>query len=89
MIIINASPNFDKSYRKRIQPFIKLEIQFKRRLEIFTQNPHHSLLKDHALHGHKTGLRAFSVAGDIRVVYHKISSNEVILYDIGSHNQVY
>ncbi|MBI3486516.1 type II toxin-antitoxin system YafQ family toxin [Candidatus Daviesbacteria bacterium] len=45
-------------------------------------------LKDHKLIGKKFGFRAFSVTGDIRVVY-KLINSDVWLYDIGSHNQVY
>jgi len=35
------------------------------------------------------GFYAFSITGDIRVIYQKISDEEIILVDIGSHNQVY
>ena len=45
-------------------------------------------LYDHSLTGKLSGKRAFSIAGDIRVVY--IELEEVIVFlDIGSHNQVY
>ncbi|MDO8609629.1 MAG: type II toxin-antitoxin system mRNA interferase toxin, RelE/StbE family [bacterium] len=49
------------------------------------QNP---LLKDHKLIGSLNGLRAFSITGDVRVVY-RIEGDILELYDIGSHNQVY
>lgn len=32
---------------------------------------------------------AFSVTGDIRVIYRMLSEDEAELFDIGSHNQVY
>jgi len=45
-------------------------------------------LNDHALIGAMKGLRAFSVAGDLRVVYHETDDYYEFL-DIGSHNQIY
>jgi len=47
------------------------------------------LLKDHPLTGKKQGLRAFSITGDVRIVYHFVSDDFVEFLDIGSHNQVY
>jgi len=47
------------------------------------------LLQDHRLSGAKKDLRAFSITGDIHIVYLPISDIEVIFMDIGSHNQVY
>lgn len=43
---------------------------------------------DHALTGKLTGKRAFSVAGDIRVIYVELE-DAIVFLDIGSHNQVY
>lgn len=56
---------------------------------MFINNPNHPLLHDHLLRGTKKGLRAFSVAGDIRVVYRRPNTDTIELLDIGSHNQVY
>ncbi len=79
---------FTKSYKKRIAQKPKLVSQFQKQLEKFIQSPNDPILKDHKLIGEKSEFRAFSVTGDIRVVY-KIVNNEIWLYDIGSHNQVY
>ena len=80
--------NFLKNYRKRILANRVLDSQFKKRLKIFQQNPHHPSLKDHRLVGSKKAYRAFSIAGDTRVVYKKFNET-ILLYDIGTHNQVY
>lgn len=85
---IKYHKEFVKNYRKRITANPKLVTQFKKRLESFTKNPNDPTLKDHKLVGKRQSFRAFSVTGDIRVVY-KITGNEIWLYDIGSHNQVY
>ena len=79
---------FLKHYQKRILPVRSIDQAFQRRLELFLLDPYHPLLKDHKLVGAKTDYRAFSVTGDIRVVY-KRAGNAVILYDIGTHAQVY
>lgn len=47
-----------------------------------------SILHNHKLAGDKSGFWAFSITGDVRVVYLK-EGDDVLLYDIGSHNQVY
>lgn len=80
--------DFAKNYQKRIASNPKLIQQFKTRLTKFIENPQDPTLRDHKLIGEKSEFRSFSVAGDIRVVY-QIIEDEIWLYDIGSHNQVY
>nr|MBI5455353.1 type II toxin-antitoxin system mRNA interferase toxin, RelE/StbE family [Candidatus Levybacteria bacterium] len=79
---------FRKSYNKRVARYPKLELQFKKQLAKLIINPNDSSLRDHKLIGKKKNFRSFSVTGDIRVVY-IIVDNNIWLYDIGSHNQVY
>ena len=80
--------DFDKHYKKRIKPNVKLVEQFEQRYRLFLKGERGSPLDDHPLNRKLTGRRAFSVAGDIRVVYIE-TYKEIILLDIGSHNQVY
>ncbi len=79
---------FKKSYTKRIEPHENLTRRFEERYDLFVQDPSCKILKDHALSGRLQGNRAFSVTGDIRVVYH-IYEEDVYFVDIGTHNQVY
>ena len=88
-MIIDTSKSFDKHYKKRIKTNQKLYLRAKKRIALFGKNQQHFTLKDHGLTGGKKDLRAFSVTGDIRVIYKKIDNNHVILLDIGTHNQVY
>ena len=88
-MVIETDPVFDKSLKKRILLYPKLVKRFKERLKLFSQERNHPSLKDHPLTGSLIGYRAFSINGDIRIIYRLISNNHVILYDIGSHNQVY
>lgn len=85
---INYHKNFLKSYKKRILPKFSLDRKFKERLKLFLEDKSNSILKDHALKGKKSEYRAFSITGDIRVVYEKVSGG-VLFHDIGTHNQVY
>lgn len=86
---IKFHPRFKKAYKTRIAQNQKLVHQTEERIALFKSNRKNSTLKDHSLSGAKRGLRAFSITGDIRIVYIPISEEEVIFIDIGTHNQVY
>jgi len=85
---IYFTKNFKKTYAKRIQPHKNLEKRFEERYDLFVENPKYTQLLDHPLTGKLRGYRAFSITGDIRVVY-KIINFIAYFYDIGTHNQVY
>ena len=80
--------NFIKSFKKRFRNNLKVKKQYERHLKMFIANTKNPLLKDHQLVGDKITLRAFSITGDIRIVYKKIG-DRIIFLDIGTHNQVY
>ncbi|MCJ7739703.1 type II toxin-antitoxin system YafQ family toxin [Candidatus Microgenomates bacterium] len=79
---------FLKHYKKRIFPSSSLSKRFSERLSLFMVDSDNEILKDHPLTGDLEDYRAFSITGDIRAVYY-IENNEIHLYDIGTHNQVY
>lgn len=85
---INYHKNFIKYFKLRIEPNPALAKRFRERLNLFAQDRNNLTLKDHPLIGNKSGYRAFSITGDMRVVY-KQFNEEVLLYDVGTHNQVY
>lgn len=80
--------HFIKHFNKRIEPHINLSQKFDERIKLFLIDPNHPILKDHQLKGNKIGFRAFSVTGDIRVVYYT-ERDSVYFVDIGTHNQIY
>jgi addiction module RelE/StbE family toxin len=82
-IVLN--PSFRKAYRKSR---LKIQQAFAKRLRLFKENLNHPLLRDHQLTGKLEGHRAFSITGDIRVVYY-IHEETAYFIDIGTHNQVY
>jgi len=80
--------NFLKNYKKRIVSNEKLDLQFKSQLEKFLADPSDVTLKNHKLTGQMKTYWSFSVTGDVRVIYRKVP-DDILLYDIGTHNQVY
>ncbi len=80
--------DFDKHYKQRIKPKPKLISQFRERYDLFLAGERGRPLNDHALTGDLQGGRAFSITGDIRVVYIELE-DQIIFLAIGTHNQVY
>ena len=79
---------FKKNLQKRILVNPKLVKQFERRLKLFAEGARDYPVDDHALVGTMKGLRAFSIGGDLRVVYRETEECYELL-DVGSHSQVY
>lgn len=80
---------FSKHFARRIEKNTVLSRAFDRRIEMFIANPEHPLLRVHPLKGSKKGFFAFSITGDVRVLYHVIDTSTVEFVDIGTHAQVY
>lgn len=79
---------FIKIFKKRFSHKQSIQKKFDKRARMFEQDHKNPLLLDHSLVGKLGGHRAFSVTGDIRVVYY-IHNNIAYFVDIGTHNQVY
>ncbi len=58
-------------------------------MRLFSQNPFDRRLRAHKLTGKLEGLWAFSVTYDCRVIFKFLDKDEVLLVDIGSHDEVY
>ena len=80
---------FKKSFKKRIAPNPKPVARFTNRLMLFIEDYAHPELRTHDLVGKKIHLKAFSITGDIRVVYIQEEEDVVLFLDIGTHSQVY
>ena len=85
---IHFTKSFKKAYLSRIQTSENLIRIFDEVYDLFFENPSDPVLKDHQLSGRLQRYRAFSVTGEIRVMYH-IHNNTAYFMDIGTHNQVY
>lgn len=79
---------FQKHFELRIKPHSSLVNRFQERVELFVKDSSNPILKNHVLKGKKSGLKAFSITGDIRVIYF-VKDDDAYFIDIGSHNQVY
>lgn len=81
---------YHKDFKK---DFKKLPLNVKRhfgeRFLLVLENTADPILRDHPLVGILRGKRAFSVGGDVRVIYQFLSKSTILLLRIGSHNQVY
>lgn len=80
---------FKRSYRKRIKGDSILKKKFWRRMEIFLKDPFYPQLRTHKLSGKLSGQWAFSVDTDCRIIFEFISEGQILLIDIGSHDEVY
>jgi mRNA-degrading endonuclease YafQ of YafQ-DinJ toxin-antitoxin module len=85
---IEFSKAFQKNLIKRFGNQPKVVAELRTRLMMFNDGIRDVPLSDHALKGKMKGLRAFSVSGNIRVIYEETGA-AYILRDIGTHNQVY
>jgi addiction module RelE/StbE family toxin len=58
------------------------------RIELFTTDPLHPTLRNHALKGKYKQYRSIDIAGDIRALY--LQQEDEIIFDIvGTHSQLY
>lgn len=81
---------FHKDFKKdlqKLQPSMRRK--FEKRFLLLMSDSDLRTLKDHALTGNLKGKRAFSVSGDIRVIYRYVDADTILLLRIGTHNQVY
>jgi len=85
---------FPDSYLKRARKFIRkhpeLIKQYEKTLLLLELNPHHPSLRLHQLQGQLSGLSSISINMSYRLVIDfKITGTEIILLNVGSHDQVY
>lgn len=85
---VESTHDFIKIFKKRFSHRLNIQRRFDERVRLFVEDNLSQILEDHALSGKLQGYRAFSVTGDIRVVYY-VSEGVAYLVDIGTHNQVY
>lgn len=85
---IKRHKTFEKHFRTRIAPHKNLLLQFEQAFRLFLTGKRGYPLNDHALTGSLAGKRAFSITGDVRVIYKELE-DVIIFLDIGTHNQVY
>jgi len=85
---------FPESYLRRARKFLQghpqLRKQYQKTLELLELNPLHPSLRLHSLQGRLNGLSSVSINMSYRIVIElMIHDDEIILVNIGSHDQVY
>ena len=89
MLRITWDQGFKRIYKKKVKNDLELKKRFWEAVELFSKEPFNPRLRTHKLTGKLEGLLAFSVAFDCRVIFKFIDKNEVLLVDIGDHDEVY
>ena len=59
------------------------------KLLLFQSDTNHPLLRTHKLSGELDGLYAFSIEEDCRVLFKIYDAENIVLLDIGTHDEVY
>ena len=85
---------YPDSYIRRARKFLKkhpeVHSQYRKTLELLELNPYHPSLRPHSLEGRLQGLSSVSINMSYRIVLVlEIQDGEIILVNIGNHDQVY
>jgi mRNA-degrading endonuclease YafQ of YafQ-DinJ toxin-antitoxin module len=85
---------YPDSYVRRAKKFLKkhpeIQNQYQKTLELLEINPQHPSLRLHGLHGRLEGLSSVSINMSYRIVLgFIIRDGDIILVDVGNHDQVY
>jgi mRNA-degrading endonuclease YafQ of YafQ-DinJ toxin-antitoxin module len=85
---------YTDGYVRRARKFLKKHPQiigqYEKTLELLELNPHHPSLRLHSLQGQLSGLSSVSINMSYRIVLELIiQDSDIILVDIGNHDNVY
>jgi len=89
MIRYRASEKYYRNLKKLLEESPELGEEIERCIGWFSKNPDDTRLVNHRLRKRMQGRWAFSITGDIRIVYRWIGKNEVRFLAIGGHKKVY
>ncbi len=85
---------YPDSYTRRARKFLlkhsEIHSQYRKTLELSELNPYHPSLRLHSLEGRLQGLSSVSINMRYRIILELENQNkEIILVNIGEHDQVY
>jgi len=85
---------YPEGYIKRVKKFLRrhpeIRNQYGKTLELLEINPYHPSLRIHKLQGGLSDLSSVSINLRYRILLEMvIQENDIILVDIGTHDQVY
>ena len=82
---IDFSPLFNK--QRKVAP-VEIKQAFRDVLDLFSENPTHSSLRNHPLSGKYAGFRSIDVTGDWRAIYRE-KEDSIKFIAIGTHEKLY
>ena len=81
---------FDRTFEKKFAKLPnKVREQFKKRKDLFVQEPYHPLLYNHNLHEPYAGCRSINVTGDYRAIFFHVSDSTVRFINIDTHHNLF
>ncbi|MCK4352933.1 type II toxin-antitoxin system mRNA interferase toxin, RelE/StbE family [candidate division WOR-3 bacterium] len=81
--------SFKRAYKRLIRADPSLRPKVVKALETVTKAPFYPSLKTHKLSGELKGLWALVVEYDCRIVFQFTKDGDILLIDIGTHDEVY
>ena len=87
--------SFKRAFKKLTRRQPNLRVQVEDRLRLLVQDPFSPKLQTHRLKGKLSGAWACSVEYDCRIIFNFVESinddaeDDILLIDIGSHDEVY
>lgn len=79
----HSTPYFEKQFNRLPKNLQKIAV---RKLLLFENNPFHPGLNTHKLKGELSAFWSFYVNNNFRVLFRFLKNNEVVYYDIDTHD---
>jgi addiction module RelE/StbE family toxin len=88
------SSSFKRAFKAIIKRHPDLKIKIENKLKLLATDPYDPILRTHRLKGKLSGAWACSVEYDCRIVFRfeqneETNEEEILLIDIGTHDEVY
>lgn len=78
--------NFEKKFIKLSS---KIQESFRKRRDLFLENPFHPQLNNHPLTDDRKGQWSINITGDCRAIYVFKNEDTIIFIDIDTHSNLY
>ncbi len=79
----HSTPHFEKQFEKLTKNIQKTAV---RKILLFENNPFHPSLNTHKLKGELSDFWSFYINNNFRVLFRFLENNEVIYYNIDTHD---
>ena len=78
----HTTPRFENNFKKLLKNIQKVAVK---KVLLFENNPLHPGLNTHKLKGSLSRFWSFYITCEYRILFRFLKNNEVIYYDIGTH----